>query len=207
MSQAGTFFISGAAGHLECLMELPEGKPVGIALIAHPHPLYGGDMHSKVVQTMARAFNALGYIAVRMNCRGVGMSEGVHDQGRGEAEDMGLLLERMQADYPGLPVVLGGYSFGTYVQSLLCESLGKAGRLQPRIVLVSTTAGMWTTDTVPADTVLIHGDLDGMVPLTSLLAWARPQGLTVNVVTGADHFYNRRLLPVRDIITTQFRQH
>lgn len=207
MNQSKPFFITGKAGRLECLLELPAGTPVGIALIAHPHPLYGGDMHNKVVQTMARAFNALGYIAVRMNCRGVGMSEGAHDHGRGEAEDMALLLERMQAEYPGLPVVLGGYSFGTYVQSLLCEELGKTGRPQPHMVLVSTTAGMWTTDTVPAETVLIHGDLDEMVPLGNLLDWARPQGLTVHVVTGADHFYNRRLLPIRDIITTQFQQH
>ncbi|MBR7070204.1 MAG: alpha/beta hydrolase [Oxalobacter sp.] len=204
MSQVEPFFISGAAGTLECLREMPEGTPVGIALIAHPHPLYGGDMHNKVVQTMARAFSALGYIAVRMNCRGVGMSQGTHDGGKGEAEDMALLLAQMQADYPGLSVVLGGYSFGTYVQSLLCESLGKAGKPQPRMILVSATAGMWTTDTVPADTVLIHGDLDEMVPLRTLLDWARPQGLTVNVITGADHFYNRRLLPIRDIITAHF---
>ncbi len=207
MNQTKPFFISGAAGTLECLKDLPEGTPTGIALIAHPHPLYGGDMHNKVVQTMARAFCALGYVAVRMNFRGVGMSQGVHDAGKGEAEDMALLLAQMQQDYPGLPVVLGGYSFGTYVQSLLCESLGKAGKPQPRMVLVSTTAGMWTTETVPADTVLIHGDLDDMVPLSSLLDWARPQGLTVNVITGADHFYNRKLLQIRDIITTQFQKH
>ncbi len=207
MDQTGTFFISGAAGSLECLMESPEGNPIGIVLIAHPHPLYGGDMHNKVVQTIAKAFNMLGYIAVRMNCRGVGMSQGSHDNGKGEAEDMALLLEQMQGDYPDLPVILGGYSFGTYVQSLLCESIGRVGKPQPRMVLVSTTAGIWATDAVPADTVLIHGDLDEMIPLSSLLDWARPQGLTVNVITGADHFYNRRLLPIRDIIMTQFRRH
>ncbi len=199
------FFITGPAGSLECLLEMPEGQPVGIALIAHPHPLYGGDMHNKVVQTMARAFTGLGYIAVRMNCRGVGMSQGRHDNGLGEAEDMGLLLEKIRADYPGLPVILAGYSFGTYVQSLLCANLIKAGQPQPRLVLVSTTAGMWTTESVPADTVLIHGDLDDMVPLETLLKWARPQGLTVHVITGADHFYNRRLLPIRDIIATYFK--
>ena len=200
------FFITGPSGSLECLLELPEGHPIGIALIAHPHPLYGGDMHNKVVQTMARAFTGLGYIAVRMNCRGVGMSQGKHDNGLGEAEDMGLLLEKVQADYTGLPIVLAGYSFGTYVQSLLCANLIKAGRPQPRLILVSTTAGMWTTETVPADTVLIHGDLDDMVPLETLLQWARPQGLTVHVITGADHFYNRRLLPIRDIISAYFKQ-
>jgi alpha/beta superfamily hydrolase len=200
------FFLTGSAGSLECLLEMPEGQPVGIALIAHPHPLYGGDMHNKVVQTMARAFTGLGYIAVRMNCRGVGMSQGEHDNGLGEAEDMRLLLEKMQADYPDLPVILAGYSFGTYVQSLLCTQLTKTNQTQPRLVLVSTTAGMWTTESVPADTVLIHGDLDDMVPLETLLKWARPQGLTVHVITGADHFYNRRLLPIRDIISTYFRQ-
>lgn len=205
MGNANTFFISGEAGQLECLMELPDGQPVGIALVAHPHPLYGGEMHNKVTRTIAKSFNDLGYIAVRMNFRGVGMSQGTHDYGKGEAEDMALLMEHLQKDFPNLPVVLGGYSFGTYVQSLLCEQLVKAGKPQPRMVLVSTTAGMWTTDTVPADTVLIHGDIDDMVPLNNLLDWARPQGLTVHVITGADHFYNRKLQPIHDIILTHFK--
>lgn len=205
MGNANTFFISGEAGQLECLMELPDAQPVGIALIAHPHPLYGGEMHNKVVRTLAKSFNELGYIAVRMNFRGVGLSHGTHDYGKGEAEDMALLMEHLQQDFPGLPVVLAGYSFGTYVQSLLCEQLGKAGKPQPRMALVSTTAGMWTTDTVPSDTVLIHGDIDDMVPLNNLLEWARPQGLTVHVITGADHFYNRKLQPIHDIIMTCFK--
>lgn len=204
--ESHSFFLSGHAGQLECLLELPDSQFVGIALIAHPHPLYGGDMHNKVVQTMARAFNALGYITVRMNFRGVGLSQGAHDEGKGETDDMKLLLNHVQKIYPDLPVVLAGYSFGTYVQSRLCEYLGKIGSTQPKMLLVSTTAGMWTTDTVPLGTVLIHGDRDDMVPLDRLLEWVRPQGHIVHVITGANHFYHRKLQPIRDIIMTQFRR-
>jgi alpha/beta superfamily hydrolase len=122
-SRTQSFFIAGAAGQLQCALDLPDAElfpaPRGIALVAHPHPLFGGTMDNKVVHTLARAFVALGYATARMNFRGVGESAGVHDDGRGETDDMALLLAAMQQRYPGLPVALGGFSFGTFVQSLL----------------------------------------------------------------------------------------
>ena len=122
------FFVSGNAGNLECALDLPKKKPVGIALLAHPHPLYGGTMNNKVVQMMARSFIGLGFLAVRMNFRGVGKSEGAHDFGNGETEDMENVLEHMQRKYPNLPVVLGGFSFGTYVQSRFAATDGFKGQ-------------------------------------------------------------------------------
>ena len=185
--------VSGAAGRLECALDLPEAPPIGIALLAHPHPLYGGTMDNKVVQTMARAFVALNYAAVRVNFRGVGGSQGAHAEGVGEAEDMAVVLEQMKKEYPGLPVALGGYSFGTYVQSLLQQRLAAEGAPPERMALVGMTAGKWVVDAVPADTLLIHGEMDELIPLADLFQWARPQDLPVVVVTGADHFFNRKL--------------
>ena len=112
-AQTQSFILQGAAGPLECKLDLPpEAAPRGIALIAHPHPLYGGTLDNKVVQTLARAFIALGYVSVRMNFRGVGESGGTHDNGHGETDDMAQLHAHMCAQYPGLPVALSGFSFG-----------------------------------------------------------------------------------------------
>ncbi len=198
------FFISGAAGKLECALDLPRADPSGIVLIAHPHPLYGGTMSNKVVQMIARTFVALGYIAVRMNFRGVGASEGSHDFGNGETDDMAVLLDHVKKQYPGLPVVLGGFSFGTYVQSRLQQKLAGQGQPPEQMVFVSATAGKWAIDSIPANTLLIHGELDEVVPLSDVFNWARPQDLSVVVVAGADHLFNHKLHHIRNIITTVF---
>src|SRR5437868_9091953 len=127
------FALQGGAGLMEGLLDLPAGTPQGIALVAHPHPLYGGTMDNKVAQTLARTFVALGYVAARFNFRGVGASEGVHDDGRGETDDMAIMLAHMQAQYPGLPVALSGFSFGTFVQAQLQQRLIAEGRPAERL--------------------------------------------------------------------------
>lgn len=199
------FFVTGKAGNLECALDLPKRKPVGIALLAHPHPLYGGTMNNKVVQMMARTFVGLGYLSVRMNFRGVGRSEGTHDFGNGETDDMACLAEFVQEKYPGLPVILGGFSFGTYVQSQLQQQMASGGNPPGRMVFVSTTAGKWAVEKVPENTLLIHGEMDEVVPLSDVFEWARPQDLSVVVVTGADHLFNHKLHHIRNIITAVFQ--
>jgi len=199
-SQTRHFFLNGAAGALECALDLPESAPRGIALVAHPHPLFGGSMDNKVAQTLARAFIALGYATVRMNFRGVGKSEGEHDAGRGETDDMALLLEHMQKEYPGLPVALGGFSFGTFVQAQLQQRLTAQGQPAQRLALVGTAAGKWPIPNVPANTILIHGELDDTIPLSAVLDWARPQDLPVLVIPGADHFFHRKLQHIKNFV-------
>lgn len=199
------FFISGKAGNLECALDLPKKPPIGIALLAHPHPLYGGTMNNKVVQMMAKSFVELGFLSARMNFRGVGQSDGTHDFGNGETEDMAILLEYMQEKYPDLPVVLGGFSFGTYVQSRLQQQMLSKGNPPEKMVFVSMTAGKWAMEKVPGNTLLIHGEMDEIVPLSDVFNWARPQDLSVVVVAGADHLFNHKLHHIRNIITTVFR--
>lgn len=206
-SQTQTFFIDGAAGTLECKLDLPaEAAPRGIALVAHPHPLYGGTMDNKVAQTLARAFVALGYASTRMNFRGVGNSAGTHDAGLGETDDMALLLAHMQAELPELPVALAGFSFGTFVQAQLQQRLMAQGQPAERLALVGTAAGKWAMPAVPANTILIHGEEDDTIPLKDVFDWARPLDLPVMVIPGADHFFHRKLHHIKQLIVENWHR-
>jgi len=224
-SRTKVIHINGIVGAIEISIDLPDelkNDPSfavrGLTLVAHPHPLMGGTMDNKVAQTMARAFNQLGYVSVRPNFRGVGGTVGVHDDGVGELEDLLNVTEWMQtpsswsqfeatAHQPWgnsantLPLVVSGFSFGSFVGSHLVQRLTELGRPAERLVMVGSAAGKWTLAQVPADTILIHGELDETIPLIDVLDWARPQELTVQVVPGADHFFHRRLHCIRNIIT------
>ncbi|HBZ07675.1 MULTISPECIES: alpha/beta hydrolase [Massilia] len=194
------FYLTGHAGKMECLLDLPEEAPRGIALVAHPHPLYGGTMENKVTQTLARTFVTLGYATARFNFRGVGESEGEHDRGHGEVDDMQVMLEHMQEQYPGLPVALSGFSFGTFVQAQLQARLAAEGKSIQRMVLVGTAAGKWPMPSVPEDTILIHGEQDDTITLQMVFDWARPLEIPVIVIPGADHFFHRRLNPIKNLV-------
>jgi len=205
-AQTQRFMLAGAAGTLECALDLPETAPRGVALVAHPHPLFGGTMDNKVAQTLARAFVALGYAAARMNFRGVGKSDGTHDAGHGETDDMATLLAHMQQQYPGLPVALSGFSFGTFVQAQLQQRLLKQGRAAERLVLVGTAAGKWAIPQVPSNTILIHGEQDDTIPLADVLDWARPQDLPLIVIPGADHFFHRKLQHIKNFVVEMWHR-
>lgn len=204
-AQTHRFSLEGSAGALECALDLPETAPVGIALVAHPHPLFGGTMDNKVVHTLTRAFVALGYATARMNFRGVGSSAGAYDEGVGETDDMALLLTHMQQQYPGLPFALAGFSFGTFVQTQLQKRLEAQATPAQRLVLVGAAPGKWPLPTVPADTILIHGELDDTIPLVDVFDWARPQDLPILVVPGADHFFNRKLHHIKSHVVEKWR--
>jgi alpha/beta superfamily hydrolase len=197
--------IDGPAGIIETRIESP-ADPGGLALVCHPHPLFGGSNENKVVHTLASAFIRLGYAALRPNFRGVGASGGQHDDGRGESEDMRLVLDEARRIFGELPVALAGYSFGAYVQTRVAESLAESGQPAQRLALVGAAAGYvegarrYAPRPVAKDTLLIHGSADTTVPLHNVLAWAEPLELPVIVVPGADHFFDRRLHIIRDII-------
>ena len=204
------FSIDGAVGPLECALDLPDASqfpaPRGIALIAHPHPLYGGAMDNKVTQTLARAFVALGYASARMNFRGVGASAGTHDAGAGETDDMTLLLAHMRGLYPGVPVALAGFSFGTFVQAQLQQRLMADGEPAERLVLVGSAAGKWAMPSIPANSILIHGELDDTITLAAVLDWVRPQDVPVIVIPGADHFFHRKLQHIKNLVTEMWHR-
>jgi uncharacterized protein len=199
--QTEKFILQGAAGQLECALNLPATQVRGVALVAHPHPLYGGTMDNKVTQTLARTFTALGYATARMNFRGVGQSQGQHDAGRGETDDMVLLLLEMSRRYPDLPIALGGFSFGTFVQAQLQQRLQLQGTPAERLVLVGSAAGKWAMPAIPDNSIVIHGELDDTIPLSAVFEWLRPQEVSVYVIPGADHFFHRKLQTIRNFVT------
>ncbi|WP_312519660.1 alpha/beta fold hydrolase [Massilia sp.] len=200
------FTLDGHAGKMQCLLDLPDSAPRGIALVAHPHPLYGGTMENKVAQTLARTFVTLGYAAARFNFRGVGESEGVHDEGRGEVDDMEIMYNHMVEQYPGLPVALTGFSFGTFVQAQFALRLAEQGRPAERLALVGTAAGKWAMPAVPQDTILIHGELDDTIFLKDVFEWARPLDIPVAVIPGADHFFHRKLGHIKNLVVQLWRR-
>ena len=200
------FTLDGHAGKMQCLLDLPDGEPRGVALVAHPHPLYGGTMENKVAQTLARTFVTLGYAAARFNFRGVGESEGVHDEGRGEVDDMAVMYAHMREKYPNLPITLTGFSFGTFVQAQFAQRLAADGQPAERLVLVGTAAAKWPMPQVPEDTILIHGELDDTITLKEVFDWARPLDLPVTVITGADHFFHRKLGHIKNLVIQLWRR-
>ena len=205
-----TLLIDGPVGAIETIVENP-GAPHGIAVIAHPHPLYGGTNTNKVTQTLARTFLRLGYAALRPNFRGVGRSAGTHDEGRGECADLLAVIAEAKRRFGDLPVVLGGFSFGAYVQTHVAQALAAANHPAQRLVLVGTAAGhvegsrQYAALAVAPDTIVIHGSADSTVPLANVIAWAEPLDLPVIVVPGADHFFHRRLQIISDIVTRAWR--
>jgi alpha/beta superfamily hydrolase len=188
--------VAGPAGRIECAVDEPAGSPRGLALVAHPHPLFGGTLDNKVVQTLARAFVELGYVAWRPNFRGVGASEGRHDEGRGEVEDLAAVLAHAGAGRP----VLAGFSFGAAMAA-------KLGARVPceRMALVGVAVTNQAVPPVPAGTLVIHGEADETIPLAAVLEWARPQELPVLVLPGADHFFHRKLPALKLAVTANWK--
>lgn len=195
--------VAGPAGAIDCAVDAPSAGAVrGVAVLCHPHPQFGGTLDNKVVQTLARAVVQLGWRAVRFNFRGVGRSEGGWDEGRGEVDDALAVVAAHRA--AGERLLLGGFSFGGYVAAEAARRLVDAGPAE-RLVLVGPSTQKQTLPPVPADTVVIHGESDDVVPLAATLDWARGQALPVIVFPGVGHFFHGRLPLLRDVIVQQLR--
>jgi alpha/beta superfamily hydrolase len=172
----------------------------GTVVISHPHPLFGGTMDNKVVQTLARAFVLSGWRAVRFNFRGVGASEGSYDDGRGELAD---LLAVVSDQAPAGALALAGFSFGAFVTTHAAQALHPQRELEA-LVLVGTAATRFQVDpvieTLHERTLVVHGEQDDTVPLSDLMDWARPQNLPVTVVPGVGHFFHGQLPLLRGLV-------
>ncbi|MBU6382276.1 MAG: alpha/beta hydrolase [Betaproteobacteria bacterium] len=196
-AQTQTRSIQTQSGRIEVLIDQAL-KPRGLALIAHPHPLFGGSNQNKVVQTLARAFLEQGYDTWRPNSRGVGASEGVFDEGRGETEDFLDLLQVAQSHYPGLgsaqqSLALAGFSFGSFVASMAYQRLESIALTADHLVLVGPAVSRFPMPQVPQQSVVIHGEDDEVVALSDVMAWARPLDVPVLVFPHTSHFFHGRL--------------
>lgn len=199
--QEKTILIDGPTGKLEVSVSVPsynKEKRQIFAVVCHPHPLYGGTMHNKVVTTLVKALQTCEVIAVRFNFRGVGKSEGHYGEGEGELEDLLTVLAYMQSDYPTYEVWLAGFSFGAYIAA-------KAATKVPvtKLITVAPAVLHFPMDTLPAITcpwLLLQGDLDDVVPAKNVLEWAmtRDPQPTIERFPSAGHFFHGELAALRE---------
>ena len=195
----------GSAGNIEGLLDDPDATPTAIAVVCHPHPLQGGAMQNKVAYTLARACNDMGARCLRFNFRGVGKSAGSFDNGVGETDDALAAIDWLTAQHPGLPLWLGGFSFGAYV-ALLAQSQRPVARL----VTVAPAVERFDTDAIVLPScpwLLVQGDADEVVSPQAVLGWARglPKPPRILELAGAGHFFHGRLTELREAVAAAFQ--
>jgi len=199
--RATSLLIPGPAGNLEVLLDEPPVAAVrNVAVICHPHPLFGGTMTNKVVHILARTCNELNAPAVRFNFRGVGKSAGTHDDGRGETDDVVAMLEWAERRWPSAQLWLAGFSFGA-AMALRASLLHPVGRL-----ITVAPALRWLTQIPSAGPqcpwLIVQGDRDELVDAQAVRAWTislqRPPRL--EILSGAEHFFHGRLNDLRDLV-------
>ena len=206
-----TISFDGLAGLIDCALDWPEGEPTGWALVLHPNPAQGGTRDNKVVTTIARACVQQGLVALRPNFRGIGSSGGVFDHGKGELLDMAALVEQFRVRYPevaNLPWVLGGFSFGTSIAVQLYAKWERVEKNLPNIVVLAGSAAMRFRHSevkAPEDALVIHGEVDEVVPLSEVMDWARPLGMPIVVIPEAGHFFHGKLLILRQLVQTRLQ--
>jgi alpha/beta superfamily hydrolase len=211
-----SFFVDGPAGKLETVLAEPDSRPPrGIAIIAHPHPLFGGTMNNKVVYTLFKVLLELGFIAVKFNFRGVEQSEGTHDpdgNGAGETEDVLAVARAVERHFLSRfdgppPLLLAGFSFGAAIQAFAAQKLKPHSMIMvaPAVQRLNAPHVAYPGDKQRSEVfsriLIVHGDQDDVVPLPSVLEWAAPQELPVVVVPGAEHFFHRRLHILKHVVT------
>lgn len=195
--------IAGPAGVLEAALDSAEDQTSSVAVICHPHPLHQGTMQNKVVTTVARAFAHLGATVVRFNFRGVGRSAGSYAEGIGERADAEAVVAWARSQHPGLPLYLGGFSFGAAV------ALAIAANVRPHgLVTVAPPVTWFPTDFAAPDCrwLLVHGSADDVVPAAPVLAWckalARPP--QIDLLEGVGHYFHGQLAAVESAIGAFF---
>jgi alpha/beta superfamily hydrolase len=205
-AEAASLLLPGPAGNIEIACGVPAGGArAGVAIICHPHPLQGGTMFNKVVTTLDRGFVELGLSTVRFNFRGVGQTEGEHDEGRGETDDLVAVADWVRRERFGATLWLAGFSFGSYVV------LRAARRLAPtQVILVAPPVGRWDFSSVEwpeCPVLIVQGEDDDVVDPAAVFAWAAEQTPPPTLVRMPEtgHFFHRRLIDLRGAVKNAVR--
>ena len=196
------FSIPVPSGSLQGVVHRPQSAPSAIAVVAHPLPTMGGTMDNKIVTTLVKTFVELGFVALRFNFRGVGESSGSFDDGNGEIEDVLSVVNYARQEFGQLPLILAGFSFGGYVQARVADTLHPAV-----LVLVAPAVRRFAMPLVAANTLVIHGEMDEVIPLSEALDWALPQNLSIQQVPEATHFFHGHLHQIKAIVSQYFSGH
>jgi len=208
MYPAGNLYIPVAHGRLEAILKEPSVEPRGVALVLHPHPLFGGTMHNKVVFRAASALNEVGLVTLRMNFRGVGQSTGEHDQGRGESDDARAGLDYLATNYPGSKMLLCGFSFGARVGL----EVGIADDRVNYLIGIGTPLNSYDfsfLERCRKPLLLVHGERDehgDIEKLRRLISEVQSKvDVRFVVIPDADHFFERRLNELKRAISEWVR--
>jgi len=202
------FIIEGAVGAIEATLDAPEGdERDAIAICCHPHPVHGGAMTNKVIHTVSRTLSSLGIPSIRFNFRGVGASEGEYDEGRGEQQDLIKVIEWAQEQYPGRPLWLAGFSFGSWIAALQA----KAQSAQQLISIAPPVNRFSFDDFVIPDCpwLVVMGDADEVVDPDAVFNWIdelEPQPELIKM-SGAGHFFHGRLVELREELESALQPH
>ena len=202
MAHNETFFLPGPAGRLEAILMAPEGPPRAAAVVCHAHPLHGGVMHFKLVFRAAKALQHAGLAVLRFNFRGVGGSQGSHDHGRGEQDDVRAALTAMRTRFPALPLLLGGFSFGSAMSVLVAKDEPDVRAL---LVMGFPVALGYGSDALPRcrmPRLFVQGGRDefGDADAIRRLVDPLPEPKQLRVIEGADHFFTGQLEALHDTI-------
>ena len=196
--------LSGPTGQLEIMTSSSETprNPPAIAVICHPHPLFGGTLHNKVVYTLARCFNGLGLATVRFNFRGVGLSQGEYAQGNGESDDLLAVLAWLREHCPESDLWLAGFSFGAYIAA-------RVAKIWPikQLVCVAPPIENFPFKALPpfpCPWIVIQGDEDEVVSPTAVFSWLNSLAHPPEIIRiqGASHFFHGKLIELRDCLNT-----
>lgn len=200
ISRTQTAMWQGPVGDLEVMTTDPVGKAQGVALLCHPHPLHGGQMHNKVVTTLARAFDQAHYHTVRFNFRGVGNSAGAYDEGRGEQDDCMAMVQAIKAKYGALPWCLAGFSFGAYVAARVAVQCVPSCLylVAPPVVRL----GFEMPTAFDCDAWVFQGRSDEVVASDAVAAWAKSVATPCQFMTFDDcsHFFHGQLVALREAV-------
>jgi hypothetical protein len=201
------FFLEGPAGRLEAILWTPSARapnrPPLAAVVCHPHPLFGGTMHNKVVYQAAKTLDALGLPVLRFNFRGAGLSEGKHDRGNGEQDDVRSAVDFLKQNFPGVPLLLAGFSFGAWVGLRVgCEDPRVSHLIGLGIPVNSTDCSFLRECQKPK--LFVHGSNDehGAIAKVKALIASLPGENHLVVVEGVDHFFAGKLNELDAAITT-----
>lgn len=202
MATNETFDLAGPAGSLEAILMHPEGEPRAAAVVCHAHPLHGGVMHFKVVFRAAKALQSEGVAALRFNFRGVGRSEGRHDEGRGEQDDVRAALDELGRRFPGLPLLGGGFSFGS---SVALRAGCADARVHALFVLgfpLTMVSDLSFLETCTRPRLFVQGEQDMFGPVSPIreLVARLPEPKSLVIIAGADHFFTGHLDEMQEAV-------
>lgn len=202
MYPAGNLFVASPHGRLEAILKAPRGPLRGAALVLHPHPLFGGTMHNKVVFRAASALNDAGLLALRLNFRGVGQSTGEHDEGRGERDDVRAGLDYLTENYPDQEITLCGFSFGARVGL----EVGIGDDRVRRLISIGTPVDKYDFSFLAEcrkPILFVQGDRDefGAVERLRDLVAEIKEPVELKIIKGAGHFFDDQLDELKAAIT------